>query len=162
MSSRSGELLDQGLDFSPPSSPGSAKATGSGQRRAPAGPRDLLGHLATSIRLAISTMQGQPPTRPEVARPGDLVDGDPAGLWRGIVAQAREVLRTADLALVMRLPRPHRGRRSGDPRDRSVRIRQRPTERTIHRLGRTAAAAVMAGRRASRPTSGVNETRRDN
>jgi uncharacterized protein (TIGR03086 family) len=105
MSSRSGELLDQGLDFF------TAIITRLGEddweRPTPCAgwtARDLLGHLATSIEAAISMMQGQPPTWPDVARPGDLVEGDPAGFWRGTVVQARDVLRTADLAQVMESP----------------------------------------------------------
>jgi uncharacterized protein (TIGR03086 family) len=66
--------------------------------------RDLVGHLATSIRVGISIMQGRQPTWPDVARPGDLVEGDPAEFWRGTVAQAREALRNADLARVMETP----------------------------------------------------------
>lgn len=66
--------------------------------------RDVLGHLATTIRSGISTMQGHQPTWPDAARPGDLVEGDPAAFWRGIVVQARDVLGNADLARVMETP----------------------------------------------------------
>ena len=105
MSSRSGELLDQGLDFF------TAIITRLGEddweRPTPCAgwtARDLLGHLATSIRVGISLMQGRPPAFPDAARPGDLVEGDPVEFWRGIVMQARDVLRNADLARVMETP----------------------------------------------------------
>src|SRR6266576_4986057 len=75
MSSRSGELLDQGFDFF------TAIVTRLGEddweRPTPCAgwtARDLLGHLATSMRVGISVMQGRPPTWPDAARPGDLVE----------------------------------------------------------------------------------------
>jgi uncharacterized protein (TIGR03086 family) len=99
MTGRSGELLDQGLDFF------TAVLTRLGdddwERLTPCAGwtvRDLLGHLVITVRVAIGVMQGQQPTWPEVARPGDLVEGDPMQFWRGTVVQAREVLRDADLA----------------------------------------------------------------
>ena len=105
MSSRSGELLDRGLDFF------TAIITRLGEddweRPTPCAGwtvRDVIGHLATSTNVGISTMQGRPPTWPDAARPGDLVEGDPAGFWRGTVARARDVLRDADLARVMETP----------------------------------------------------------
>jgi uncharacterized protein (TIGR03086 family) len=66
--------------------------------------RDVLGHLATSMRVGISVMQGREPTWPDVARPGEIVEGDPAGFWRGVVVEVRDVLRNADLARVMETP----------------------------------------------------------
>jgi uncharacterized protein (TIGR03086 family) len=66
--------------------------------------RDLLGHLATSVRVGISIMQGWQPTWPDAVRPGELVQGDPVEFWRGTVVQARDVLRNADLARVMETP----------------------------------------------------------
>jgi hypothetical protein len=56
------------------------------------------------MKVGISVMQGQEPTWPDVARPGEIVEGDPAGFWRGTVMQVRDVLRTADLARVMETP----------------------------------------------------------
>src|SRR5206468_3296052 len=105
MSSRSGELLDQGLDFF--TTIVTRLSGDDWERSTPCAgwtARDLLGHLATSMRVGISVMQGQPPTWPDVARPGELVEGDPAGFWRGIVVQVRDVLRQADLARVMETP----------------------------------------------------------
>ena len=105
MSSRSGELLDQGLDFF--TTIITRLSEDDWERPTPCAgwtARDLLGHLATSIRVGISIMQGRQPTWPDVARPGDLVEGDPAEFWRGTVGQAREVLRNADLARVMETP----------------------------------------------------------
>ena len=105
MSSRSGELLDQGLDFF--TGIVARLSDDDWERPTPCAgwtARDLLGHLAASIRVGISIMQGRPPTWPDAARPGDLVEGDPAGFWRGTVAQARDVLRNADLARVIHTP----------------------------------------------------------
>jgi uncharacterized protein (TIGR03086 family) len=105
MSSRSGELLDQGLDFF--TSIVTRISEDDWERPTPCAgwtARDLLGHLATSIRVGISVMQGRQPTWPELARPGDLVEGDPAGFWHGTVVQARDALRNADLARVMETP----------------------------------------------------------
>jgi uncharacterized protein (TIGR03086 family) len=105
MSSQSGELLDQGLGFF------TAIAIRLGdddwERPTPCAgwtARDLLGHLATTISSAVSIMQNQPPTWPDAARPGDLVEGDPLEFWRDAVVPARDVLRNADLARVMETP----------------------------------------------------------
>ena len=105
MSSRSGELLDHGLDFF--TTIVTRLSADDWERPTPCAgwtARDLLGHLATSMRVGISVMQGRPPTWPDAARPGDLVEGDPAGFWRGTVVQVRDVLRDADLARVMETP----------------------------------------------------------
>jgi uncharacterized protein (TIGR03086 family) len=105
MSSQSGELLDQGLDFC--TAIITRLGEGDWERPTPCAgwtARDLLGHLATTIRYAISTMQGCQPTWPDAARPGDLVEGDPAGFWRDTVAQARDALRNSDLAREMDTP----------------------------------------------------------
>jgi uncharacterized protein (TIGR03086 family) len=105
MSSRSGELLDQGLDFF--TAIITRLSDDDWERPTPCAgwtARDVLGHLATSTRVAISVMQGRPPVWPDVARPGDLVEGDPVGFWRGTVVQARDVLRNADLARAMETP----------------------------------------------------------
>jgi hypothetical protein len=105
MSIRSGELFDQGLDFF------STIITRLKRRRLGAtttvrrlDARDLLGHLASSVWVAMSLMQGRQPTWPDAQHPGDLVEGDPVEFWRGTVVQAREVLRNADLSLVMESP----------------------------------------------------------
>jgi uncharacterized protein (TIGR03086 family) len=105
MSSRSGELLDQGLDFF--TAIITRLSDDDWERPTPCAgwtARDVLGHLATSTRVAISVMQGRPPVWPDVARPGDLVGGDPVEFWRGIVVEARNVLRNADLARAMETP----------------------------------------------------------
>src|SRR6266581_576982 len=98
MSSRSRELLDQGLDFF--TTIITRLSEDDWERPTPCAgwtARDVLGHLATSIRVGISIMQDRQPTWPDAARPGDLVEGDPAEFWRGTVVQARDVLRNADL-----------------------------------------------------------------
>jgi uncharacterized protein (TIGR03086 family) len=105
MSSRSGELLDQGLDFF--TTIVTQLSGDDWERPTPCADwtaRDLLGHLATSVRVGISIMQGRQPTWPDVARPGELVQGDPVEFWRGTVVQARDVLRNADLARVVETP----------------------------------------------------------
>jgi uncharacterized protein (TIGR03086 family) len=105
VSSRSGELLDQGLDFF------TAIITRLGEddweRPTPCAgwtARDVLGHLATSMRVGISVMHGREPTWPDATRPGELVEGDPVKFWRGTVVQVRDVLRNADLTRVMETP----------------------------------------------------------
>jgi uncharacterized protein (TIGR03086 family) len=105
MSSRSGQLLDQGLDFF--TTILTQLSDDDWERPTPCAgwtARDVLGHLATSTRVAISVMQGRPPVWPDVAPPGDLVEGDPVEFWRGTVVQARDVLRNADLARVVETP----------------------------------------------------------
>ena len=105
MRSGSGELFDQGLDFF--TTIIIRLSEDDWERPTPCAGwtvHDVLGHLATTIRSGISTMQGQQPTWPDAARPGDLVEGDPVEFWRGIVVQARDVLRNADLARVMETP----------------------------------------------------------
>lgn len=66
--------------------------------------RDTLGHLGTSLRMGISVMRGEQPTWPDVAAPGDLVEGDPAVWWAAIAAECRAALAGADLDLVMDTP----------------------------------------------------------
>jgi uncharacterized protein (TIGR03086 family) len=65
---------------------------------------DVFGHLSTSVRMGISVLRGEQPTWPDVARPADLVDGDPAEVWRGLVAECRAALDGADLDTVMDTP----------------------------------------------------------
>lgn len=105
MRSQSGELLDRGLDFF--TSVVARLGEDDWERPTPCAgwtAGDLLGHLAISIGVAISAMQARQPTWPDVARPGDLVEGDPAGFWRGTVTRARDVLRDADLERAMDTP----------------------------------------------------------
>jgi uncharacterized protein (TIGR03086 family) len=105
MSSRSGELLDRGLDFF--TSIVARLGEDDWERPTPCAgwtARDLLGHVVISMRVGISMMQGQQPASPDAARPGDLVEGDPLEFWRSTVVQARDVLRNADLTLVMETP----------------------------------------------------------
>ena len=105
MSSRSGELLDQGLDFF--TTIVTQLSEDDWERPTPCADwtgQDLLGHLATSVRVGISIMQGRQPIWPDAARPGELVQGDPVEFWRGTVVQARDVLRNADMAREMETP----------------------------------------------------------
>ena len=105
MSSRSGQLFDEGLGFF--TAIITQLSEDDWDRPTPCAGwtvRDVLGHLATSTSVAISIMQGRPPTWPDAARPGDLVEGDPVGFWRGTVVRARDVLRHADLARVVETP----------------------------------------------------------
>lgn len=90
MSNRSGEPFDQGLDFF--GTIVGRLSEGDWERSTPCAgwtARDLLGHLASTMWVAISTMQGLQPAWPDAARPGDLVDRDPMEFWRGTVVQAR-------------------------------------------------------------------------
>jgi uncharacterized protein (TIGR03086 family) len=105
MQHRSGELLDQGFDFvtaviTKLSDDDWARPTPCEGWDA----RDLLGHLTTSVMVAISTMKGTQPVWPDAARPGDLVEGDPLDFWRHTVAQARDVLAEADLTRALDSP----------------------------------------------------------
>jgi uncharacterized protein (TIGR03086 family) len=105
VTSRSGELLDQGLDFF--TTIVTRLDDDDWARPTPCtgwDARDLLGHLATSMRVGISVMQGRKPTWPDAARPGELVEGDPVEFWRGTVMQTRDVLRNADLGRLMETP----------------------------------------------------------
>src|SRR3979411_1605205 len=115
MSTQSGELFDQGLDFFAPF-PTRLKEDDWERPTPCAGwtARDLLGHLASSVWVAMSLMQGRQPTWPDAQHPGDLVEGDPVEFWRGTVVQAREVLRNADLSLVMESPPGRAGRAARD------------------------------------------------
>lgn len=65
---------------------------------------DVLGHLGSSIAMGISVLRGEQPTWPEVARPADLVEGDPAAYWHAIADEARAALDGADLDLEMDTP----------------------------------------------------------
>jgi uncharacterized protein (TIGR03086 family) len=104
-SSRSGELLDQGLDFFTAILTRLSEADWN--RPTPCAGwtiRDVLGHLATTMAVGISVMQGREPAWPDAARPGELVEGDPVEFWRGTVMRVRDALRTADLARLMETP----------------------------------------------------------
>ncbi|MFA5883126.1 MAG: TIGR03086 family metal-binding protein [Acidimicrobiia bacterium] len=65
---------------------------------------DVLGHLGSSIRMGISVLHGEQPTWPDVARPADLVDGEPGRYWHAIAAEARAALDGADLDLELDTP----------------------------------------------------------
>ncbi|MFN8036791.1 MAG: TIGR03086 family metal-binding protein [Acidimicrobiia bacterium] len=65
---------------------------------------DVLGHLGTSIRMGLSVLRGEQPAWVRVARPADLVDGDPTDWWRQLADSARAELVGADLDLVMETP----------------------------------------------------------
>ena len=99
MSVGSGELLDQGLDFV--SVVVTRLADDDWTRPTPCAgwdARDLLGHLATSVNVAISIMEGTQPVWPDVTRPGDLVHDDPVAFWHGTATQAQDALGKANLA----------------------------------------------------------------
>jgi uncharacterized protein (TIGR03086 family) len=66
--------------------------------------RDTLGHLGTSMQMGISVLRGQQPQWPDVERPGDLVEGDPADWWGAIAGDATAALEGADLDLEMDTP----------------------------------------------------------
>jgi uncharacterized protein (TIGR03086 family) len=104
-SSRSGELLDEGLDLF--TAVITRLSEDDWERPTPCAgwtAQDVLGHLATSMAVGISVMQGREPAWPDAARPGELVEGDPVEFWRGTVMRVRDALRTADLARLMETP----------------------------------------------------------
>ena len=105
MNSTTGELMDRGFDFF--ASVVTRLGEDDWERASPCAgwtARDVLGHVATTVGVAISTMQAQQPTWPDVASPGDLVEGEPLEFWRRTVVQARAVLGTADLDRAMETP----------------------------------------------------------
>lgn len=105
MNGRSRELMDHGLDLF--TSVISRLVDEDWERASPCAgwtARDLLGHLVTTINVAIATMTAQQPTWPDAAHPGDLVEGDPVEFWRITAVQARDVLRDTDLDRVMDTP----------------------------------------------------------
>lgn len=65
---------------------------------------DVLGHLGTSFRMGLSVLRGEQPTWPDVARPADLVEGDPAAWWHAIAAETDAALAGADLDFEMDTP----------------------------------------------------------
>ncbi|HEX5115659.1 MAG TPA: TIGR03086 family metal-binding protein [Pseudonocardiaceae bacterium] len=105
MSSRSGELFDQGLDFF--AAAAARLRAEDWERPTPCAgwtARDVLGHLTMTAGYATGVMGGPQPTFPDVARPGDLVDGDPVEWWRATAERARDALRDADLDRAMETP----------------------------------------------------------
>jgi len=65
---------------------------------------DVLGHLSTAVAMGVSVLRGEQPTWPEVERPADLVEGDPAAFWSAIATDASQALVGADLDQVMETP----------------------------------------------------------
>jgi uncharacterized protein (TIGR03086 family) len=98
MTATSADVFDQGLDFFD----GVAAEVGDDQwdNRSPCADwtaLDVLGHLCTSLGMGTSILKGQQPTWPDVARPADLVDGDPLAFYRSAAAECREALVGASL-----------------------------------------------------------------
>jgi uncharacterized protein (TIGR03086 family) len=65
---------------------------------------DVFGHLSTSVQMGISVLNGEQPSWPEFDRPADLVEGDPAEVWRGLTEECRSALAGADLDKEMDTP----------------------------------------------------------
>jgi uncharacterized protein (TIGR03086 family) len=70
---------------------------------------DVLGHLTTSLNMGLSLFAGEQPTWPDVERPADLVDGDPAAVYAEVAQRCRTAFGSADLTVEMDTPM---GRRS--------------------------------------------------
>ncbi|WP_421120310.1 TIGR03086 family metal-binding protein [Aquihabitans daechungensis] len=66
--------------------------------------RDVLGHLTTSMNMGLSLFAGEEPTWPEVDRPADLVDGDPAAVYADVADRCRAAFDGADLDVEMDTP----------------------------------------------------------
>lgn len=100
-----GKLFDRGLDhFGSVAAQLSAEDWDGPSRCEGWSALDVLGHLGSSLEMGISVMQGEQPSWPEVARPADLVDGEPSAYWDAIVERCRRALEGADLELVMDTP----------------------------------------------------------
>jgi trehalose 6-phosphate phosphatase len=56
------------------------------------------------MRMGLSVLRGEQPSWPQVDRPAELVEGDPAEVWHGLVEQCRAALEGADLDTVMDTP----------------------------------------------------------
>lgn len=65
---------------------------------------DVLGHLTTSLNMGLALFAGEQPTWPEVDRPADLVDGDPAAVYAEIAERCRAAFEGADLDVEMDTP----------------------------------------------------------
>ena len=65
---------------------------------------DVLGHLGSSIAMGVSLLRGQQPTWPQVSRPAENVEGEPAEYWQAISTEAAAALEGADLDLEMDTP----------------------------------------------------------
>lgn len=59
--------------------------------------RDVVGHLCTSLAMGTSILKGEAPTRPDVERPADVIDGDPVTFFRAAAAECRQALEGASL-----------------------------------------------------------------
>ncbi|MCU1370610.1 MAG: hypothetical protein JWO77_1804 [Ilumatobacteraceae bacterium] len=65
---------------------------------------DVLGHLTTSLNMGLSLFAGEQPSWPEVDRPADLVEGDPAAAYAEVAARCRTAFGDADLTVEMDTP----------------------------------------------------------
>lgn len=58
---------------------------------------DVLGHVASSVRMGNRILRGEAPVMPEFDRPGDLVEGEPLPFWTALADDARAALVDVDL-----------------------------------------------------------------
>lgn len=65
---------------------------------------DVLGHLTTSMNMGLALFAGEEPTWPEVDRPADLIDGDPAAVYADVADRCRHAFEGADLDVEMDTP----------------------------------------------------------
>lgn len=105
MSATSAELFDRGLDaFGGVVDRVDAAAWDGPSPCAGWTALDVLGHMTTTLNMGTSILRGEQPSWPDVERPADLVEGDPAECWRAAATTAREALGGADLEMEMDTP----------------------------------------------------------
>lgn len=105
MTASSADVFDRGLDFF-----GEVLARAGDDRWDAPSPcegwtaLDVVGHLCTSLDMGTSIMKGEPPTRPDVEHPREVVEGDPAAFYEGLAAACRAALDGASLDEVRDTP----------------------------------------------------------
>src|SRR6478609_7354732 len=105
MTATSDDVFDRGLDFF-----GGILDQAGDDRWDAASPcegwtaLDVVGHLCTSLDMGASIMRGEPPTRPDVAHPRDVIDGDPKAFDAEAAAACRQALEGSDLDEVRDTP----------------------------------------------------------
>ncbi|HWJ63356.1 MAG TPA: TIGR03086 family metal-binding protein [Acidimicrobiales bacterium] len=105
MTATSDDVFDRGLDFF-----GGILDQAGDDRWDAASPcegwtaLDVVGHLCTSLDMGTSIMRGEPPTRPDVEHPRDVIDGDPKAFYAEAAAACRQALEGSDLDEVRDTP----------------------------------------------------------
>ncbi|MGB3409808.1 MAG: TIGR03086 family metal-binding protein [Microthrixaceae bacterium] len=65
---------------------------------------DVMGHLTTSLGMGLALFAGEQPTWPRADRPADLIEGDPAAMYRELSQRCRTAFEGADLDQEMDTP----------------------------------------------------------